>query len=163
ERGGDFERARPHLTVAVDRPQAGLGIGPQRAGVVGGGHGFSSPLGSNSETAGLRIASASLTRRAANAMDRRKFPNPEGFRPEKGRNASRGGTLNDRRGGAIGAGRSNRRAAMTASTNWRDEVVSLIPALRAFAWSLSHNGSDADDLVQDTLIKAWTNREKFEP
>jgi RNA polymerase sigma-70 factor (ECF subfamily) len=52
---------------------------------------------------------------------------------------------------------------MTSSTNWRDEVVSLIPALRAFAWSLSHNGSDADDLVQDTLIKAWTNREKFEP
>lgn len=49
------------------------------------------------------------------------------------------------------------------SPSWRDEVVSLIPALRAFAWSLSHNGSDADDLVQDTLIKAWTNREKFEP
>ena len=39
----------------------------------------------------------------------------------------------------------------------------MIPALRAFAWSLSHNGSDADDLVQDTLIKAWSNREKFEP
>jgi len=53
--------------------------------------------------------------------------------------------------------------AMTATSSWRDEVVALIPALRAFAWSLSHNGSDADDLVQDTLIKAWTNREKFEP
>lgn len=49
-----------------------------------------------------------------------------------------------------------------SSTTWRDEVVALIPALRAFAWSLSRNGSDADDLVQDTLIKAWANREKFE-
>jgi RNA polymerase sigma-70 factor, ECF subfamily len=52
---------------------------------------------------------------------------------------------------------------MEATSSWRDDVVALIPALRAFAWSLSHNGSDADDLVQDTLIKAWTNREKFEP
>jgi RNA polymerase sigma-70 factor (ECF subfamily) len=52
---------------------------------------------------------------------------------------------------------------MTRVPSWRDDVVGLIPALRAFAWSLSHNGSDADDLVQDTLIKAWTNREKFEP
>ena len=46
---------------------------------------------------------------------------------------------------------------------WRNEVVALIPALRAFAWSLSHNAADADDLVQDTLIKAWTHRDKFEP
>jgi len=47
--------------------------------------------------------------------------------------------------------------------SWRESVLQLIPALRAFAWSLSHNSSDADDLVQDTLIKAWTHREKFEP
>ncbi|MBX7247874.1 MAG: sigma-70 family RNA polymerase sigma factor [Caulobacteraceae bacterium] len=45
---------------------------------------------------------------------------------------------------------------------WQNDVVALIPALRAFAWSLSRNGSDADDLVQDTLIKAWTHRDKFE-
>jgi RNA polymerase sigma-70 factor (ECF subfamily) len=46
--------------------------------------------------------------------------------------------------------------------DWRDQVVALIPALRAFAWSISRNGSDADDLVQDTLIKAWSHRDKFE-
>ena len=48
-------------------------------------------------------------------------------------------------------------------STWRDDVVALLPALRAFAWSLSHNSADADDLVQDTLIKAWTHRSKFEP
>src|SRR5258707_60579 len=47
--------------------------------------------------------------------------------------------------------------------SWRDDVVALIPCLRAFAWSLSHNASDADDLVQEALIKAWSHREKFEP
>ena len=46
---------------------------------------------------------------------------------------------------------------------WREDVVGMIPALRAFAWSISRNGADADDLVQDTLIKAWTHRTKFEP
>ncbi|MFO1014118.1 MAG: sigma-70 family RNA polymerase sigma factor [Caulobacteraceae bacterium] len=46
---------------------------------------------------------------------------------------------------------------------WREDVVGMIPALRAFAWSISRNGADADDLVQDTLIKAWTHRSKFEP
>jgi RNA polymerase sigma-70 factor (ECF subfamily) len=56
-----------------------------------------------------------------------------------------------------------KRPASADGTNWREDVVSLIPALRAFAWSLSHNSSDADDLVQDTLIKAWTHKDKFEP
>ena len=47
--------------------------------------------------------------------------------------------------------------------DWRVAIVSMIPALRAFAWSLSHNSADANDLVQETLIKAWSHREKFQP
>jgi RNA polymerase sigma-70 factor, ECF subfamily len=48
-------------------------------------------------------------------------------------------------------------------STWREDVVALIPALRAFAWSLSHNASDADDLVQEALTKAWAHRDRFEP
>jgi RNA polymerase sigma-70 factor (ECF subfamily) len=50
-----------------------------------------------------------------------------------------------------------------STTQWRDAVIALLPPLRAFAWSLSRNSADADDLVQDTLIKAWTHKDKFEP
>lgn len=51
---------------------------------------------------------------------------------------------------------------MTSAATWRDEVVASIPVLRAFARSLARNPSDADDLVQETLIKAWSNRRRFE-
>ncbi|SRR6056297_708299 len=44
----------------------------------------------------------------------------------------------------------------------RDELTEHIGALRAFALSLTRNSSAADDLVQETLVKAWTNIEKFE-
>ena len=68
-------------------------------------------------------------------------------------------TAGDARGAAANTGRVDVRE----EANWRDEVVAQIPSLRAFAWSLSHNRSDADDLVQETLIKAWAHRDKFEP
>ena len=44
----------------------------------------------------------------------------------------------------------------------RDELVEHLPAMRAFAISLTRNGAIADDMVQDTLVKAWTNIDKFE-
>lgn len=43
----------------------------------------------------------------------------------------------------------------------RDEIASHIRDLRAFAMSLTRNHAAADDLVQDTIVKAWTNFEKF--
>ena len=45
----------------------------------------------------------------------------------------------------------------------RDELVQHLPALRAFAVSLTRDSVAADDLVQDSIVKAWKNIEKFEP
>lgn len=60
--------------------------------------------------------------------------------------------------------------ALAASTSgvldiddWRSGVIALAPSLRAFAYSLSRDPSDADDLVQETLVKAWAHRAKFQP
>jgi RNA polymerase sigma-70 factor, ECF subfamily len=43
----------------------------------------------------------------------------------------------------------------------RDQLVGHLSSLRAFAMSLTRNRSAADDLVQDTVVKAWTNIDKF--
>ncbi|MDT8855741.1 RNA polymerase sigma factor [Paracoccaceae bacterium Fryx2] len=43
----------------------------------------------------------------------------------------------------------------------RDEIVIHIPALRAFAISLTRNPTAADDLVQDTIVKAWSKIDRF--
>ena len=39
--------------------------------------------------------------------------------------------------------------------------MAAIPALRAFAVSLCGNPDRADDLVQETLVKAWTGLDSF--
>jgi len=41
-------------------------------------------------------------------------------------------------------------------------LVSTVPNLRAFANSLCGDPTRSDDLVQDTLVKAWTNLARFE-
>jgi RNA polymerase sigma-70 factor (ECF subfamily) len=50
-----------------------------------------------------------------------------------------------------------------ASADPRDRLAGAIPKLRAFAISLTRDVSRADDLVQETILKAWTNIEKFDP
>ena len=50
-----------------------------------------------------------------------------------------------------------------ASDDPRDEIVTHLPALRAFALSLSRNATRADDLVQDAIVKAWKNFDSFKP
>jgi RNA polymerase sigma-70 factor (ECF subfamily) len=53
--------------------------------------------------------------------------------------------------------------AAPPSFDFRKELVALMPSLRAFARSLCSNPARADDLVQDTLVKALANKDKFEP
>ncbi|QIE47659.1 RNA polymerase sigma factor [Pseudohalocynthiibacter aestuariivivens] len=45
----------------------------------------------------------------------------------------------------------------------KDELVTHLPAMRAFAMSLTRNAATADDLVQDAVVKAWSNFDKFQP
>lgn len=58
---------------------------------------------------------------------------------------------------------TSRTPAKAGESSPRDELVDHLPALRAFALSLTREGAAADDLVQDTIVKAWTNIEKFQP
>jgi RNA polymerase sigma-70 factor (ECF subfamily) len=50
---------------------------------------------------------------------------------------------------------------MQASPQMKSDLLAAIPNLRAFAVSLSGNPDRADDLVQETLVKAWSNLGSF--
>jgi RNA polymerase sigma-70 factor (ECF subfamily) len=45
----------------------------------------------------------------------------------------------------------------------RDDILAAVPSLRAFAISLCGNGDRADDLVQETLLRALANIDSFQP
>ncbi|EJF91624.1 RNA polymerase sigma factor [Bartonella tamiae] len=49
-----------------------------------------------------------------------------------------------------------------AKTDFKRELLSILPALRAFAVSLSGKHDKADDLVQDTIMKAWAKQDSFQ-
>jgi RNA polymerase sigma-70 factor (ECF subfamily) len=50
---------------------------------------------------------------------------------------------------------------MTDSGFFSRDLLAAIPSLRAFARSLGASPDRADDLVQETLIKAWANQTSF--
>jgi RNA polymerase sigma-70 factor (ECF subfamily) len=45
---------------------------------------------------------------------------------------------------------------------FKEELAAVIPHLRAFGRSLSGSRDLADDLVQETLLKAWAARKRFQ-
>jgi RNA polymerase sigma-70 factor, ECF subfamily len=52
---------------------------------------------------------------------------------------------------------------MTIDEGVRSAVLAAVPSLRAFAISLSGNVDRADDLVQETLMRALANINSFQP
>lgn len=58
---------------------------------------------------------------------------------------------------AVGEARSRDEA------EFRRQLLAVTPSLRRFAISLAHDATAADDLVQDTLLRAWKNRTSFQP
>src|ERR1700692_2485663 len=52
---------------------------------------------------------------------------------------------------------------MAPNPSVSDAMLRAVPSLRAFAISLCGNVDRADDLVQETLLRAWANLNSFEP
>ena len=52
---------------------------------------------------------------------------------------------------------------MPLTPSVRDAMLGAVPSLRAFAISLAGNVDRADDLVQETLLRAVANIESFQP
>jgi RNA polymerase sigma-70 factor (ECF subfamily) len=47
------------------------------------------------------------------------------------------------------------------ATVFSDGLIAEVPGLRLFARSIARNPDRADDLVQETLLKAWAHKGKF--
>jgi len=48
------------------------------------------------------------------------------------------------------------------SPSFKRELLATLPSLRAFAVSLSGRHDRADDLVQDTMMKAWAKQDSYQ-
>jgi RNA polymerase sigma-70 factor, ECF subfamily len=53
-------------------------------------------------------------------------------------------------------------AAIMPSAAFAKDLLAAVPGLRAFALSLSMKADRADDLVQETVLKAWKHHASFE-
>ena len=72
-----------------------------------------------------------------------------------------GSSLAEERERGPSSSRSGRLGA-AARSEFKDQLAPVIPHLRAFGRSLSGSRDLADDLVQETLLKAWAARKRFQ-
>lgn len=49
------------------------------------------------------------------------------------------------------------------ATSFRDDLVTMLPHLRAFARSLTGSADQADDLVQETVMRALRAQDQYQP
>jgi RNA polymerase sigma-70 factor (ECF subfamily) len=63
----------------------------------------------------------------------------------------------------VESARPSRDVAHDVDGQFKADLLDLIPFLRAFARSLCGNQETADDLAQETLVKAWQARSMFAP
>jgi len=66
-----------------------------------------------------------------------------------------------RRFGTYGTTPVPRITVKVCSKTFRTQLLALVPSLRAFGMSLLGNRDRADDLTQDTILKAWTHMDSF--
>jgi RNA polymerase sigma-70 factor, ECF subfamily len=51
----------------------------------------------------------------------------------------------------------------SADEVFKDQLVAMIPSLRAFARALCTNREMADDMAQDAMVRAWAARKSYTP
>src|SRR6516225_9839670 len=80
-------------------------------------------------------------------------------------NSSDSGPWNRAPGSSVGIAKPGRRriASMVLGPDVREAMLAVVPNLRAFAMSLTRNIDGANDLVQETLLRALANIESFNP
>jgi RNA polymerase sigma-70 factor (ECF subfamily) len=66
------------------------------------------------------------------------------------------------REGDAAASPENARSSRQMEDQFKTDLVSLIPHLRAFARTLTGNAAAADDLAQDAMLKAWDARASYQ-
>ena len=58
---------------------------------------------------------------------------------------------------------SGSKRSLSEAADFKRELTAVIPHLRAFARGLCGRPDMADDLVQETMLKAWAAQDRFEP
>jgi RNA polymerase sigma-70 factor (ECF subfamily) len=70
--------------------------------------------------------------------------------------------MSEKKSGPEQEPRKEAQAGPEETTSFKRELLATLPSLRAFAVSLSGRHDKADDLVQDTVLKAWATPTSFE-